>query len=342
MGSPVNLFNADTERSVVGSVLIDPSSLRIVDLDGNHFYLEKNRIIWEIFKTLDQKGIAIDFQTVTDELKRIGKYDYIGGANYLLEAISNTVSALNVESYASEIKDYAMRREILDIARRIASLALDTSRGIQEELHKNVYELSNLFQTPKGAIHWSKFLAALYDDIEKRISEPKEIWGIATGYKKFDQVTGGIQPGELMLFSGVPGIGKSLWVMQAAEQMAAAGYAGAIYSFEMPASQTLRRMVSYKASIATRRLKSGQLEEKEHEKLLQAFEKLSVQPVYFSDAGQSTLSLRADLQRLKIRHGIQWFVFDYMFLASDGNGMTEVERTAMLSRQFKMTCRDLD
>jgi len=335
------LYNAEAEEALIGAVIINPDVYGKINLEYDEFYIERNGIIWEAIGNLFLKDVAIDFETICDELRRMECLNKIGGPAYLSHLVSITPTSLHAEDYALIIRDYHHRRNLVKVASSLATMAYDKDCNLEDKLVGIIDEISRNVARADGAAHWQKYLDELYADVIERIKNPKKVWGISTGFAKFDAITGGLQESEMLLFSGKPGVGKSIWVMQAAEQMAK--YApGAIYSVEMPGVQTTRRILSARAGIETHKLKSGEVSETELTTIMTAFENLNRLPIYLSDSADwSTSSLRADLQRLKIRHGIKWFVFDYMMLATDGKGLGETERTSMLSRNFKLICRQL-
>jgi len=336
------LYNPEAEQSLLGSVIINPDIYSTINIDCDQFFIQRNGMIWKAVGNLFLKDLSIDFETICDELSRMGILENIGGPKYITELISITPTSSHADSYASIIREYSQRRRLVEIANKIANMAHDKDCILEDELVKLIDEMSKTIARADGATHWKKYLDDLYNDIIERMKNPKKIWGIPTGYRGFDKITGGLQLGEMLLFSGKPGVGKSIWAMQAAEQMAQ-NYPGAVYSVEMPGIQTVRRNISSRSNIEVRKIKSGEITDSELNDLMVAFERLNDLPVYMSDSSNwSTSSLRADLQHLKIRHGIKWFIFDYMMLASDGGGLGEVERTTMLSRNFKLICRQLN
>jgi replicative DNA helicase len=336
------LYNPEAEQSLLGAVIINSHIYNTIDIQPDEFFIQRNGAIWKAIGSLFLKDISIDFETICDELTRMNWLDQIGGASYLATLISNTSSSLHAESYALIIRDYYHRRQLIQTANKIASMVYDKDCILEDELINIIDEISRNVARSDGAAHWKTYLDELYEDIIERMKNPKKIWGIPTGFGRFDKITGGLQQSEMLLFSGKPGVGKSIWVMQAAEQMAK-NAPGAIYSVEMPGIQTLRRTLSAKSGVEVHKMKSGEILDTDLNNITNAFEVLNSLPVYLSDASDwSTSSLRADLQRLKIRHGIKWFVFDYMMLANDGKGLGETERTTMLSRNFKLICRQLN
>jgi replicative DNA helicase len=191
-----------------------------------------------------------------------------------------------------------------------------------------------------GAIPFRDVLSNLYDEVSERAESPLDIWGIRTGFPKFDKLTGGLQPGELFILSGEPGVGKSMLAMQMAAQMAK-GQPGVIYSIEMKSISVARRLVSGKSSIPTRDLKTGKVREEDWPIFTHVFEELSDLPIHISDcARMNILSLRKDISRLVATQGIRWFVLDYLYLLDEGPN--EIERTQRASSGLKTICREFD
>jgi len=340
-GEIPNLYNADAEKALLGSVLINPDIFSTIDVKSDYFFIQRNAEIWNAYINLYLRDVSIDFETVSDELDRMGWLSQIGGPAYLSTLLTITPTSLHAESYAQIIKDYAKRRNLLNIANKIATISYDKDSVLEDKLPILIDDITKVVAKSNGAEHWKVYLDELYDDIHFRISNPKEIWGIPTGYRTFDKITGGLQKGEILLLSGKPGVGKSIWAMQAGEQMSSVS-PGAIYSVEMPGIQTVRRDLSANSGVESRKMKTGNISDEEMTSILDSFDRLNKLPIYMSDSSNwSTSELRADLQRLKLKYGIEWFIFDYMFLASDGMQMSETERTSLLSRNFKLICRQL-
>lgn len=335
------LYNEDAEKSLIGSVIIEPSNYQTANISEEHFFIKRNGIIWKAVGNLLKKGISVDIETLIDELDRTNELSKIGGSAYLANIIATVPFSTHAESYAQIIRDYYRRRNLLEISQKLAVSVYDKDSNLDDEITRIIDNISNNVFIQKGAEHWKKYLSDFYDDLDNRIKNPNNIWGIQTGLNDFDKITGGLQLGEMMLLSGMPGMGKSMLAMQMGVQMAK-NHPGAIYSVEMPGVQMVRRIISSYSNVEVRKMKSGNVSDEEIENIIHAYEKLNNYNVYLSDSSHWTTSaLRADLQRLKIKNKIKWFVFDYMFLAEDGAGMTETERTTYLSRQFKIICRQL-
>lgn len=334
--------SVEAEQALVGYVLVHPDEYMTVDIELEDFYVHKHRYVWAAIKRLRERDRGIDFVTIVDELGNANRLDEIGGPAFVTKLMTDYPLGFSPHDSATIVREHAQRRHILQLAGDMARVAQNENIPIDTKTSDFIDRLVSTSRIRGGAVHWSHYLSELYDEIDERYKDPQDIWGIPTGFGMFDKVTGGLQLGEFMILSGVPGVGKSIWAMQAAEQMA--DYApGALYSLEMGGKQVMRRIVSARARVRTSRMKSGKLEGGDWEAIVKAIQRMEDKPVFMSDAtGWTTTALRADLARLKLTKGVKWFVFDYMLLANDAAGQDETERTAAISRGLKLVCRHLD
>jgi replicative DNA helicase len=338
-----DLFNHEAEQSLIGAVLINPLEFTTLGIEPDHFFINRHSFIWQAFNRLYSQGIAIDFVTLCDELDRAGHLREVGGQAFITGLINATPSSLHAEQYAQIVKDFAHRRTWKLTAGKIARAAFDTDSDLHSEAGDLVDELLDAIRVDGAAIHISEYAARVLDETQRRMADPSEVWGIQTGFADFDRITGGLQTSEILDVSGEPGIGKSIFAMQAAFQMAAAGHPGVIYSAEMKGEAVLRRRLSADSKVPTRAIKSGYLDDGQMAQMINSITQYDDLPLYMSDAADITsATLRADLTRLKLQHGIEWFVFDYAFLLRDGENLSEVERTGLISSRFKTIARALD
>jgi replicative DNA helicase len=341
--SDTNLFSREAEEAVVGSVLINPVTFTALGLEPGHFFIQRHGMIWQAFNRLYSAGTAIDFITVGDELERAEQLNEIGGHAFLTKLVNNTPSSLHVEDYAKTVKDFAHRRTWKLTAERIVKLAMDKDSDLEVEASNIVDQLLNAVQAEGSAVHISEYAQQVLEEAMERRLSPSDLWGIPTGFTDFDSITGGLQLSETLYISGEPGMGKSIMAAQMGFQMAANGYPGAIYSLEMPGAQVVRRRASADSKVLTRTIKTGKMDDGQFSQFLKVVEGYEQLPMYLSDSVHwTTASIRADLARLKIQHGIQWFVLDYAYLLRDGAGLSENDRTGMISGYLKAITRSLN
>lgn len=335
-----SLVNQDAEDKLVGYAISMPERALELGVDAGDFHSHKHRALWEIVGSIARAGRTPNVVTITERLTTLGKLTEYGGPAELARLVNSFAWGHEAEEAAKIVKDLGRRRALVQLASDIAKAAYN--RGEEPATTNYIERMSNLAHVEHGAEHWSRWLSELYDEIEKRAKNPDDVWGIQTGFARFDRVTGGLQPGESFILSGPPGMGKSMLAMQMAGQMAAHA-PGVIYSIEMSGVAVARRITSAASGVMVSSIKRGKLEGGDWDNIVKAIDALAGLPVYMSDASNWTSSaLQADMARLKAQAGIGWFVLDYMLLISDGAGLARHERTEMISRAIKLICRNLD
>lgn len=339
-------YSETAEKAVLRSVLINPRIGQELVIKPDDFYIYKNRQIWEAYISLIAQGINPDAVTLHDELERRGVISEVGGEDYLFDLVGGESNWVNVMEYACIIHDYGRRRRAIQAASDLAVLAFSTSKDFDTGLEEIIQRITMDVSTRKGATPISGMVSDLIDEILILVDKPKDtIWGLQTGIIDYDRATGGIQDadGEMVYIAGEPGVGKSILTAQIGVHLAMQGYPGAIYSLEMKNRQVLRRIISALARIETRKLKTGRLSQLELASIIQASEKAAALNMHICDESSLTTNeLRSDIARLKARHGIRWFVLDYMYLMADTGSLDDTERTGALSRALKQICKDFE
>lgn len=347
--------NIEAEEATLGAVLIDPESFDLIGLAADDFYLVKHRWLWAAFESLRKNHIPLDLLTVQEELEKQHRLSEIGGPAYLTRLITLTPTAYNAPAYANLVAESAERRRLIHAASEIAKSAYDAGTSldvVRQQAHNSVH--TNI-RIRGGAEPINMFTSRLYDEVEARSKDPRDVWGIPTGFTDWDKITGGWQQGEAFILAGEPGSGKTLLLTQAALQAAgldidtrmirAGGRPGAIYELEIGGVQLVRRVASAFSKIKARTLRSGRLEDDDWSKFVNAVGAISSLPVYLSDKTTwTTSSLRADLRRLIDLYGIEWFVVDYMQLLKDsvGANVSPSERVGHISQNLHDICKDLN
>lgn len=331
----------ETEEALLGSVLINPAWVKLLDLSTQDFYVHKNRWIWEALRELYYEEVQIDFVTVCDRLDKKRQLAELGGPAYITGLINCVPTSVNAETYAQILKDRTARRELITLANETANQAHQLQTPVTMIQSRLIETVINARQTSQGSVSIETWMSRAYDAIMDAERNGRPV-GIETGFSDFDKITGGIRPGRFEILSGVPGMGKSIFYQNVSVNLAKKNSPGNLYSAEMPECDMSLRLLSAESGIEVSRLENGDIRESEHPVLAHALETLSSLPLFVSDANGWTIpALRADLTRAQAERGIQWFVFDYMDLLRDEYGENETERTKYLSRHLRAICRDL-
>jgi replicative DNA helicase len=334
----------EAEEAALGCVLINPLTLYELApfLKPGHFYIHRHAWIWDAFLALDARRVPIDLLTVSDELDRQGKLGEVGGPAYLTSLVNQVPSSINAEHYGRIVAGHAARRAMLQAANKIAELAYDESKSVEECIGNAVAETSGLEILNNSAdfVNMGDLLSSVYDDVQERAKDPKEVWGLSTGLPKFDKKTGGLQLGELTYIAGSPGVGKTwldlAWAMELGRQEP-----GALISLEMKRNSIGRRVLSGVTGVATRAMKSGFMDASDWLPLTDAVQKYEGFPVWIDDSSYDTARLRATLAWLKREKGIRWFILDYALLMLD-LGRDETEQSKIISANMKRIVHDLN
>jgi len=331
----------ESERALLGAILIDPSIMNRVSIEPEAFYDTGNQEIYRSMRAIGSRDL--DLLSLAEVLDRKKKLADVGGRAYLLKLPNECPQSYNFETYERIIRDTSIRRFVINAAGQLAKEAYNEQSDITDAISKAVSDLVQSAKPKGGAVAMKEYLTALYADISERAENPKQIHGLETGMKGFDKITYGMQTGEEFIIAGQPGTGKSLLAFQLGCGMAANGHAGAVYALEMSGKAMVRRRLSAITKIPTYNMLSGVGMDERWDTLNRGVEELDPLPIYISDATDwSTLQLRADLSRLKQQQGISWFILDYLDLLVDNVGKDRTEKSEYLSRQIHGICKDLD
>jgi replicative DNA helicase len=328
------------EEAVIGSVLISPEVYEELAyfLADTDFYLHRLRFIWRSFGALTARHEPIDYLTVSAELERMGKLEEIGGGAYLTGLLNQVPTTLHAEQYGRVIVQDSTRRKLLTAANEIARAAYDESLTLDDALATSDKALLAAQGNPldkRGTRSIKLGLSDLYDVLEERSKNPSKVWGMETGFPDWDNLTGGLHPGEMTIIGAPPGASKTILISQLAKYVSRT-HGVAIYELEMSEQALLTRMVSAECGITTADLKRGFIGDK-WELVTQAIQRLEKSSKLFINdtPGLTTAQLRADLARLVRQHDIKLLVVDYLNLLGDKEAREDHDNAAIKARRLR-------
>jgi len=338
------------EAAVLGSMVIDPESIgQVVEaLNGEDFYRTPHRYIFDALVALYERNRAgaIDAVLLRDELQKRGRLEEVGGVDYLAKVIDSVPSSANVMYYAGIVKDKMLLRTMIQVAGDITENAFDPAGEVREKLdeaERRIFAVTdkNISST---AVELKDLVVDAFEMIEKR--ESRSVTGIATGYHKLDDMTCGLQNGEMIIIAGRPSMGKTSLALNIAENIAVVKKTPvAVFSLEMGRQQLAERFLSSASQIESQRIRKGMLDTEHYKRLVQACGQLSEAPIFIDDtAALSPLELRAKARRLKGRQNVSCFVVDYLQLMHMGSGRVESrqQEISAISRYLKALARELE
>jgi replicative DNA helicase len=345
--------NLEAEQSVLGAVLLSDTALPalIIDerLQPEDFYREAHEKVFRAMLDLHSVGEPVDALTLVEALKRTGQLDAVGGRS-AIDLLSGAVPAVgNVRQYARIVRENAMLRRLLRAAYDIQSKVHSHEAGprdLVDMAERAILEVAHE-DSRKDFRNIGDLLLSELDKLEKLSQAGKAITGTPSGFADLDDITGGFQPGNLIILAARPSMGKSALMANFAENAALDdNKAVALFSLEMSEGELAQRFVASQASIKGDDLRKGKVAPSRWPKILQASNRLAQSPLYIDDSSDlSVLDLRATARRLAQQHadGLGLILIDYLqLMRAHADVDSRVEAIGQISRGLKTLARELE
>jgi replicative DNA helicase len=342
---PVNL---EAERSVLGSVLLDPASLNFVVpiLQADDFYPDSHRRIYSAMRELNERSTEIDVLTLKEELDREGVVEKIGGAAYLTSLLDGVPDVGNVEHYARIVKEKSTLRRLIRAGQRIVRDGLAGDRDAEALLGDATGEI---FSIAEGAIQsgfepLGQVVTRNLEIIEDARGRKGMLSGLATGFQEFDRMTSGLQQTDLIVLAARPSVGKTSFALNVAQHVAIReGRAVGFFSLEMSKEQLGFRVLCSEADVDAKKVRDGYASKEAMQRLVLAQSKIHGAKFFIDDsAALNVPEMRAKGQRLKREHGLDLLIVDYMqLMAGHGRFDNRTQEVSMISRGLKLLAKEL-
>ncbi|MDX1665929.1 MAG: replicative DNA helicase [Saprospiraceae bacterium] len=339
------------EEAVLGALMLDKDALAVVldILNEESFYLDAHKQIYRAMLHLFERSRPVDLLTVTEELKKNGELEMVGGPHYLVELTNKVASSANIEYHARIISQKHVQRELIRLSTQIIRDAYEDTTDVFDLLDEAE---QGLFSISEGNMRGSvQTMGSLASQALKQLEELKKrddgLTGIPTGFTPLDRLTSGWQSSDLIIIAARPGMGKTSFVLSLAKNAAMDfDKPVAIFSLEMSSLQLAQRLISMESEITSSKLRNGQLEDYEMQQLNLAIERIGEAPIFIDDTPSINIfELRAKARRMKMQHKIELVIIDYLQLMSGGSdnqrGNREQEISA-ISRSLKALAKDLE
>ncbi len=341
--------NLEAERSILGAILLDDKAVFSVYeiLRSEDFYLEGHRRIFQKMITLANESRAIDLITLKDELMRSADLENVGGPAYLASLTDGLPRAINIEHYAQIVKEKATLRRMIQISNEIMTRSYqseDTAQEILLEVERQIFEIADRqFRTGFAAI--DSIVGNVFRQIEEVSNRKSKVTGLESGFAELDKMTAGLHPADLIIVAARPGLGKTSLCLNIAQFVAIRKHGTvAIFSLEMSKEQLVKRLLCAEAEIDAHRINTGFLNKEDWSRLSRASGALADTKLFIDDSASITIGeMRSKARRLKLEHGLDLLIVDYLQLMSGSTQRYEnrTQEISQISRGLKAIAKEL-
>lgn len=339
----------DLEEAVLGAMMINKKGLNetIEILEEEYFYRPQHQAIYSAITTLFNESQPIDLLTVSNQLKKDGKYDEVGGDVYLVGLTEKVSSSAHIEYHARVVQEKYIMRKLIEISSDIIEQAYDETSDIFELLNEAE---SEIFKITDGSLNnesqSSKDLVKAAIDQIKAMSQKEGLSGVPSGFRDIDKITSGFHPSDLVILAARPGMGKTAFVLSMARNIAIDYQTPvAVFSLEMSSVQLVTRLIVGETGIDNDKIKKGQLNDAEWKQLYTKVRDLENAPLYIDDTpALNVFDLRAKCRRLVSQYGVKMIIIDYLQLMTtkDKGGGNREQEISTISRSLKAIAKELN
>jgi len=349
LGNKIPPHAIEAEISVIGSMMLNRQSIaKVVEIiEGEAFYSDIHKIIFETLTQMFEKGTPVDLITVTEELKKKGKLEYVGGEFYLAEINLKTPSAANIESHALIVLEKFLKRQLIEASGQILVNAYDDTADVLDEIDRAEAAIFKLAEKrfSKSYRKISELVHEAYELIEQLSQRDSNVpSGVPSGIKGLDKILGGFQNSDLIIIAARPSMGKTALGLTLASN-AALHYKIplAFFTIEMSSSQIVVRLLSAEAKVNQQNIRTGQLTSTDHQKIVSALGRLKDSPIVIDDSPMlNILELRAKCRRLKSEHNIKLVIVDYLQLLHAPKAESREREISIISSTLKQIAKELE
>jgi replicative DNA helicase len=341
--------NLEAERAVLGSILLDNGALNIAleTLSKDDFFSEAHRLTFEKMLELFEKSRTIDLVTLSEELGKEGLLEKVGGASYLA-ALTDGVpigSTASVAEYSRIVREKALVRRLINASNNVIARCLeatDDPETLIDLAQSQVFEIAEQ-KVKSGFLGVRDIVKSSFGTIDVLFDRGQRVTGVETGFVDLDNLTSGLQPGELIIVASRPSLGKTALALNIAAHAAKKGSVVGVFSLEMSKESLLIRLLCSEARIDSHKLRTGFSSREDWNKLTQALGRLAEAPLFIDDTpALSIMQIRAKARRLKAERGLDLLIVDYLQLVT-GHGRFEnrTQEVSFISRSLKSIAKEL-
>jgi replicative DNA helicase len=341
----------DLEEAVLGAMMLEKDAVAPVFdiLKEESFYVESHQLVFKAIKTLFARTEPVDLLTVTEELRRQGNLEKVGGAFAITDLTNRVTSAANVEFHSRIIAQKYIQRELIKISSKIIEDAYEDTTDVLELLdsaEKKIYDVTDK-NLRKNYSRIDSLITKARNVLEKLKQHEIDLTGVPSGFTSLDRVTSGWQKNDLIILAARPGMGKTAFVLSLMRNAAVDHKKPVVmFSLEMSNLQLTNRLISAETEIPSEKLRRGSLADHEWAQLTSKIDRLAEAPIFIDDTPAINIfELRAKCRRLKASHDIQMIIIDYLQLMSgntDNRNSNREQEISNISRALKGLAKELE
>ncbi len=339
----------EAEKALLGALLLNDENVAqaVEVLTPDDFYIHSHKAIYEGIVTLSQRNERLDIVTLQNELEKKGALEKVGGVAYLLGLQENIPALGLVTQHGKIIKEKAVLRELINSATNIITTCYNQEdqeiSGILDTAEKTIFQISNR-RTEQNFVQLNIWLKKTFQHLSDIKSNSAGLTGISTGYNVLDQMTSGLQKGDMVVLAGRPSMGKTIIGLNVAAHAAANGLSVGVFSLEMSAEQLTLRLLTSESTIAHQSIRNATITSDEWVELTNVAARLAEAKLFIDDtAGLDIMALRAKARKLKAQHGVDLIVIDYLQLLHSGRRHeNRHQEVSEISRALKALAKELE
>ena len=337
------------EKAVLSAILLDNNTIHnvVILIREEDFYHPAHQLLYSAMVRLKDSNEPVDLTTLAAHLQAHDLLEAVGGVVALAEIADYEATPANAAHYANIIRDHSIKRNLIGVASEIVALGYDQTEmadKLLDEAETRIFALSSE-QAKEDLKSLQAGMHDAVDHINMLMNRSGELTGLPTGFTKLDSLTGGFQPGDLIIVAARPSMGKTALALNFARNAAVdGGKKVAIFSLEMTTRSLVMRLLSSEAKVDFSSFRSGLISTEAHSRLMESAGRLAEAGIWIDDTGAATiLEIRAKSRRLAAQHGLDMVVVDYLQLAhGDRNASSREQEISEISRGLKGLAKELN
>ncbi len=340
--------SVEAEQSVIGSMIMDRDAISVASelISGEDFYNKQYGILFETMVEMNEDGSPVDLVTLQNRLREKDVPPEVSSLEFVGDLIRAVPTSANIKYYADIVAEKSTLRRLIRLNEEIANtcyIGKENLEFILEDTEKRVFQLVQRRNTGDFVPIRQVVMNAM-DKIETSAKNKGSVTGIPTGFTDLDYRTAGMQPSDLVLIAARPSMGKTAFVLNIAQHVAfKQNKAVAIFSLEMSKEQLVNRMFSLESSVDAQKLRTGQLNDQEWERLIESAGVIGRSKLIIDDTpGISISELRSKCRKFKLEHGLSMIIIDYLqLMTGSGRSDSRQQEISDISRSLKAVAREL-